>query len=136
WFGLASYGTSGRYNLYANNQTGGRMFNTLYFGNFDLYRHWLPEFPLTGVVHVESAYLQNGDTNNTLELGGDSGMRGFKVNAFTGDKSLLMNLENRFFIPAEILHLIYIGGVTFVDVGQAQPQGQAFRRQDFHADIG
>lgn len=136
WFGRASFGTVGRYALYASNQTGGRLNHTLYFTNLNLYRHWLPEFPLTGVAHFEAAHLQNSDVANPLALGGDTGLRGFKVNAFTGNKSILMNLENRFFYPNEVLRLAYLGGAVFLDAGQVQPQGAGFNRRDFHANIG
>src|SRR5205823_5558464 len=58
------------------------------------------------------------------------------VDAFTGNKSLLMNLENRFFYPYEILHLAYVGGAMFVDAGEAQPQDKGFTGRDVHADVG
>jgi hypothetical protein len=136
WFGLVSYGTSSRYRLYTEGQTGGRLFNTIYFANANYYRHLLDDFPMTGVIHLESAYLQNPDTNNVLSLGGDTGLRGFKVNSFTGNKSLLVNLENRIYLPQEILHLAYVGGAFFVDAGQVQPQGMGYNSKDFHADLG
>lgn len=136
WFGLASYGTTGRYMLYADGQTGGRLAHALYFLNLNYYRHLLPEFPLTGVAHLETAYAQNPDVGNPLSLGGDTGLRGFKVNAFTGNKSLLLNLENRFFIPYEVLRLAYLGGAVFFDAGQVQPQGMGFNGKDFHTNIG
>jgi len=136
WFGLVSYGTSSRYTLYSEGQTGGRLFNTIYFGNLNLYRHLLEEFPMTGVIHVESAYLQHPDTSNLLALGGNSGLRGFSNNSFTGNKSLLINVEDRFYYPNEVLHLAYVGGAVFVDAGQAQPQGLAFTKDDFHVNVG
>jgi hypothetical protein len=136
WFGLTSFGAQGRYSLYRTGQHGGRLLNNLYFMNISLYRHWLPEFPLTGVAHVEAAYLQNPDTDNVLSLGGDTGLRGFKVNAFTGNKGLLLNVENRFFFPYEVFRLAYLGGAVFFDAGQAQPAGMGFRTRDFHANIG
>src|SRR5439155_24490648 len=58
WFGLFSYGASGRYTLYSQDQTGGRLIHTIYFPNFNFYRHLIEAFPMTGVFHVESAYLQ------------------------------------------------------------------------------
>ncbi len=136
WFGLFSYGMSGRYTLYSDQQTGGRMFNTLYFLNFNYYQHLTQEFPMTGVVHAESAYLQHPDSDNVLSLGGNSGLRAFKNDSFTGNKSLLFNVENRFFYPKEVLHLVYVGGAVFADAGEVQPQGLGFTTKDFHANIG
>jgi outer membrane protein assembly factor BamA len=136
WFGLFSYGTSGRYNLYADDQVGGRLVNTLYFANANFYRHWPTAFPMTGVAHAEAAHLQNPDTSNLLSIGGSTGLRGFKVDAFTGNKTILVNLENRFYYPYEILHLAYLGGAMFCDAGQAQPQGTGFTMADFRANVG
>src|SRR5439155_7814222 len=53
WFGLFSYGTSSRFRLYTEGQTAGRLFNTIYFANFNYYRHLLEDFPMTGVIHME-----------------------------------------------------------------------------------
>ncbi len=137
WFGLMSYGTSSRYYLYSNGQSSGKLFNSIYFANFNYYRHLSDEFPMTAVVHAESAYLQNPDTQNVLSLGGNSGLRAFKINSYTGNKSVLLNIENRFFYPREVLHLVYLGGAVFADAGQVQPEGLGLRdRRDFHADVG
>lgn len=136
WFGLASYGMSSRYRLYTEGQTAGRLFNTIYFANFNYYRHLTDVFPMTGVVHLESAYLQNPDTSDVLALGGNSGLRGYPNNSFTGNKSLLVNVEDRFFASQEFLHVAYMGGAVFCDAGEIQPQGLAFDGKDLHADVG
>jgi outer membrane protein assembly factor BamA len=136
WFGLTSFGINGRYNHRSTGSNGGKPSNTLYFGNFNWYRHMLPEFPLTTVLHLESGYVQNPDAANLLELGGDTGLRGFKAESFTGNKSFLANIEERFFIPYEVFHLAYLGGAVFFDAGQVQPPGQGFNRKDIRANIG
>jgi hypothetical protein len=136
WFGLAAYGTSSRYALYSEGQNGGTLFNTLYFVNLNLYRRLMKDFPMTGVFHAESAYMQNGDADNVLSIGGDAGLRGFKNDLQTGNKSWLVNLENRFFFPKELFHLVYLGGAAFVDAGQVQPEGFGFRTQDIKANVG
>lgn len=135
-FGLVSYGTTSRYYLYDTGQAGGKLFNTLYFANFNYYRHLMDEFPMTGVIHLESAYLQNPATDDVLTLGGNSGLRGFANNSFTGNKSLLFNMEDRFYYPREFLHLAYMGGAVFVDAGEVQQQSRGFDQKDVHADIG
>lgn len=133
---LTSYGMTGRYNTYAPGQTGGTLNNTLYFFNFNHYRHIPTEFPFTGVFHVESAYAQNIDTENQLILGGTNGLRGFKANSFTGNKTVLVNLEGRAFYPHEVLHLAYLGGAFFVDAGQSQPSGRPYNSKDIRASVG
>lgn len=135
-FGLFSYGTSSRYTMYQSNQTGGRLFNTIYYANVNAYRFLMRDVPLTGVFHAESAYVQNPDSDNLLSIGGNAGLRGFKNDMQTGNKSVLMNLEGRFFYPKEIFHLAYVGGAAFIDAGEVQPQGQGFKGKDFHANVG
>jgi outer membrane protein assembly factor BamA len=136
-FALASYGTTGRYTINAANHQGeSKLSNTLYFVNANYYKHLPTEFPFTAVVHGESGYVQNMNLDNQLELGGDTGLRGFKSTAFTGNKTILMNLEGRAYYPHEILHLAYLGGACFVDAGQAQPEGSPFTEKDMHASVG
>ncbi len=135
-FSLASYGMTARYNTYAPGQKGGTLNNALYFANFNHYKHIPTEFPFTGVAHVESAYAQNIDSENQLMLGGANGLRGFKADSFTGNKSILVNLEGRAFYPHELLHLAYLGGAFFVDAGQVQPSGRPYTSKDIHASIG
>lgn len=135
-FALGSFGIAGRYSAYADNQTGGRLNNTLYFLNANYYTHLPTEFPATFVMHAESAYAQNIDAENQLQLGGDTGLRGFKVRSFTGNKSTLVNLEGRAYYPHELLHVAYLGGACFVDTGQVQPQGSPYSVRDVHASVG
>jgi len=136
WFGTSSIGSLGRYYLYEQGQPGGQLTNTLYFGNLNFYRHVVHVVPMTGVIHLESAYVQNADTQNQLELGGDTGLRGYKNRAFTGNKSMLMNVEGRVFHPKEFFHLFFLGAAAFLDVGQVQPRGQEMAWKELQANIG
>jgi len=135
-FALFEYGLAGRYQVDTDAPTPHQLAHTLYFASMNFYRQGKGKWPLTHVWHAESAYIQNPDSANLLEVGGNTGLRGFKNQSFTGNKTLLMNWESRLFYPEEILRLIYLGGAVFADMGQAQTQGQAFRRQDFHANVG
>jgi hemolysin activation/secretion protein len=85
---------------------------------------------------MESAYVRQMDRENQLELGGDTGLRGFKATSFTGNKSVLVNVEGRAYYPHEVLHLAYIGGAMFVDAGQVQPPNQSFTTKDARASVG
>jgi hypothetical protein len=135
-FGLVSYGLAGRYVLNDAPGVGHRFDNMLYFATFNGYRHGLTPWPLTHVVHAETAWLQNADTQNLLQLGGDTGLRAFKIQSFTGNKSMLLNYESRLFYPDEVFRLAYLGGAIFAEGGQVQPQGDPFNRNDFRADVG
>jgi outer membrane protein assembly factor BamA len=135
-FVLTSFGVVGRYATYEADQTGGRVNNTLYFLNGNYYNHLPTEFPFTFVVHGETAYAQNIDQENQLQLGGDTGLRGFEVRSFTGNKSSLVNVEGRAFYPHELLHIAYMGGAAFIDAGEVQPQGLPYSFKDVHANVG
>jgi hemolysin activation/secretion protein len=126
----------GRYYTYGSSIERGKPNNTLYFVNANYYKHLPTEFPFTAVFHMESAYAQKMDAENRLELGGDTGLRGFKAISFTGNKSTLVNMEGRAYYPHEILHLAYLGGACFVEAGQVQHPGSPYSFNEIHASIG
>lgn len=135
-FQLFSYGINGRYTMPPNQVHGGRMRDTLYYATGNAYVSGGKEWPRVHTFHAEGAWQQNPDISNEIELGGNTGLRGFKNRSFTGNKSILMNWESRVFYPDEVLRVVYLGGAIFADMGQAQPEGQGFRYQDFHANVG
>ena len=58
------------------------------------------------------------DSSRQLQLGADSGLRGYPARAFTGEKLILMNLEDRqFWGSVSMGPKIAIGTVVFVDAG-------------------
>jgi outer membrane protein assembly factor BamA len=135
-FGLVNFGVIGKYNYYSESQPGGRLTDSIYFWNTTYYRHLHEELPFLGILNFEAAYLQNSENNDFLELGGDRGLRGYKNRAFTGNKSLLANVEGRFFYPYEIFHLAYLGGAVFADAGQVRPENRTFTGRDIHVNVG
>jgi outer membrane protein assembly factor BamA len=61
----------------------------------------------------------NLDPDHQLLLGGDNGLRGYPLRYALGDKSILLTVEERFFLNRELVHLFRIGGAVFADVGKA-----------------
>lgn len=60
------------------------------------------------------------DETRQFKLGGDSGLRGYPARQFTGEKLVLMNLEDRQFWGKSRFGLpIDLGTVVFVDAGNA-----------------
>lgn len=110
--------------------------NAILFGNINLFwkTRWL--IPQTWVAHCEAAAARSLDGEKQVILGGNSGLRGYRNNSFTGSKSLLLNLEDRIFYEPEILHLFHLGGVLFLDTGAVLPESGAFRFNQFKSDIG
>lgn len=54
---------------------------------------------------------------------GVTGLRGYRVHAFSGDRSLVVNLEQRLYLGREVLQLFSPGVVVFVDAGNATRGG-------------
>ncbi|MBI4056915.1 MAG: hypothetical protein HY399_05130 [Elusimicrobia bacterium] len=110
--------------------------NALYFGSLNVYWKLPTVFPQTWVWHVEGAYGKHLDGENQLILGGDNGLRGYKVLSFTGNKSILMNVEGRIFHPKEVLALTYVGAAVFFDAGTVASPGQPLLWKDIKSDVG
>ena len=90
----------------------------------------------TLVAHVEAAQAHRLDLENQLVLGGSTGLRGYKNDSFTGGRSILANLEDRFFFDGEYFHLARFGGALFVETGSVVPEGDNFSTARFHSDVG
>lgn len=73
--------------------------------------------------------------NSPLTMGGDVGLRGYEASSFTGNKSLLLNLEYRHRLPT-IWSKVAIGQAFFVDSGFAWKQGEAMEFKDLKANVG
>jgi len=56
---------------------------------------------------------------DTLLLGGDNGLRGFPLRYLSGDRRVLLTLEERFYTDPYWFQLFRVGGAAFLDVGRA-----------------
>ncbi|MDE2491666.1 MAG: hypothetical protein KGM24_12535, partial [Elusimicrobia bacterium] len=90
----------------------------------------------TLVAHVEAAQGRRLDRENQIVLGGSSGLRGYKNDSFVGGRSVLANLEDRFFVPGEYFHLARFGGAVFAESGCVVPEGSGFSPARFKSDVG
>ncbi|TGD71607.1 hypothetical protein E4634_18385 [Mangrovimicrobium sediminis] len=64
--------------------------------------------------------LTNGLTDDRqVLLGGDNGMRGYERNYQVGDRSFVINLEERYYSDWHPFRLFRLGGALFLDVGRA-----------------
>ncbi len=91
----------------------------------------------TVAFNVEFAYNDNPEVATPFILGGDTGLRGYPAREFSGNKKFLLNLENRFFPPINILTVAF-GGVLFLDAGTVWKEGEAidFSELNFSAGFG
>ena len=59
------------------------------------------------------------DTPAPLQLGGDTGLRGYPLSFQSGERRLLLTAEERVFSDWYPFRLFRVGGAAFVDVGRA-----------------
>jgi hypothetical protein len=78
----------------------------------------------------------NLDPEVQLRLGAESGLRGYPVRQFNGNRSLLLSFEGRWFVADDVLRLVSIGVAGFVDSGFAWPEGAKVALQDLRSDVG
>jgi len=71
------------------------------------------------VMSLSGSAAANLDPDHQILLGGDNGLRGYPLRYALGDRSILLTLEQRFFLDREFLHVMRLGGAVFVDVGRA-----------------
>lgn len=99
-------------------------------GNTFLGRH-------TIAASLRFDYAEELDLDKEFLTGGDNALRGYDARSFTGDKRLILNLEDRIHLVEDAFKLISIGAVAFIDAG-----GSTFDSlgnlitNDFYSDIG
>ncbi|MBT8090353.1 MAG: BamA/TamA family outer membrane protein [Gammaproteobacteria bacterium] len=58
------------------------------------------------------------DLDDPVQLGGDSGLRGYPLRYQSGDSKLLLTIEQRYFTDWYPFRLVRIGGAVFADAGR------------------
>lgn len=59
------------------------------------------------------------DLDNPVQIGGDTGLRGYPLRYQSGDSKMLLSLEQRYFTDWYPFRFMRIGGAIFVDAGRA-----------------
>jgi outer membrane protein assembly factor BamA len=67
---------------------------------------------------LEGAYGHALDLDHPLLLGGDNGLRGYPLRYQSGDRRVLITLEQRYFSDWYPLRLFRVGAAAFIDVGR------------------
>jgi hypothetical protein len=89
----------------------------------------------TLVARVVSLNGLNWSPDRQLFLGSSSGLRGYNNFDLTGQKRLVYNIEDRFYLPGEVW-IFRPGAALFVDGGSIWQEGGVFRNQQFHTSAG
>jgi outer membrane translocation and assembly module TamA len=102
----------------------------------DFVHQWASAHPQTFVSRLH--YRQGWDLDDDVQFfaDGSTGLRGYRLYAFEGDRSVVLNLEHRVFLGRELFHLISPGVGFFADIGTAVPEGEPFRFSGLKKDIG
>ena len=80
-------------------------------------RQWM----VFGRLRVD--YTEGLTGERQLTLGGDNGLRGYDLNYQVGDRSMVFNLEQRYYSDWHPFRLVHVGLAAFIDVGRAWFEG-------------
>ena len=67
---------------------------------------------------LEGSWGNNLDLDNLVDLGGDTGLRGYPLRYQTGDSKFLATAEQRYFTDWYPFRLFRVGGAIFADIGR------------------
>ena len=76
------------------------------------------------------------DPEVQLRLGAESGLRGYPVRQFVGTRTLLLSVEERWFVADDVGQLVSVGLAAFVDSGFAWPDGRGVHLGDLRTAVG
>ena len=97
--------------------------NERYEVNLKYYNRRLPRQTL--VYNLRFDWGDELESDNRIELGSQNGLRAFEETEAVGDRSWVMNLEDRFFFIDELWNLVSVGGVACFDAGTAWEKGES-----------
>ncbi|HMC22226.1 MAG TPA: BamA/TamA family outer membrane protein, partial [Thermoanaerobaculia bacterium] len=93
------------------------------------------DYPQTLVGRVAISSGWRLDPEMQFFADGLTGLRGYRAHTFEGSRSIVMNLEERFYLGHEVLQLASPGVVAFVDAGNATDGGLT-SLLNLKADVG
>jgi hemolysin activation/secretion protein len=70
------------------------------------------------LVSLQTVFSNRLDAENQVMLGGDSNLRGYPLRYQTGEQSVLLNIEQRFYTDWYPFRLIRMGYAFFLDAGR------------------
>ena len=69
-------------------------------------------------VTLDASWGEDLDLDNRVDLGGDTGLRGYPLRYQTGDSRILLTAEQRYFSDWYPFRLFRVGGALFADIGR------------------
>jgi hypothetical protein len=95
--------------------------NVVGYGSIRYFKRW-SKWQGTS-ISLSGTIARNLDKDTQILIGGDNGLRGYPLRFESGDRSVLMTVEQRFYGEREYAHLLRLGGAVFVDIGGAWYHG-------------
>jgi hypothetical protein len=93
-------------------------------------------FPRQTIAASLSATLtKDVDAPFQISLGEDEGLRGYTFKSFTGQNSVLFNVENRIFTPLDF-RIFAVGLAGFLDAGYVWYSDETLHFKDFGVSVG
>lgn len=86
---------------------------------FNLSYHWMNFSRGQFFISANETLGSNLFADTPLELGGDTGLRGYPARFMAGDHSRLLTIEQRYFGETEWFSLFHLGAAVFYDQGKA-----------------
>jgi hemolysin activation/secretion protein len=77
------------------------------------------ELGFTLFASLKGQMVRNPDAPNSLQLGGDEDLRGYPLRYQSGDKTLVLRIEERMYTDLNVFRLIRVGAAAFYDGGRA-----------------
>ena len=88
------------------------------------------------LAKIELRHGHELDPEVQVRLGAESGLRGYPVRQFNGNRAALASIEGRWFLADDVADLVSVGVAAFFDSGYAWPDGEPMRLADFRSDVG
>jgi len=104
-------------------------------GAQELFGNYVGKHTLAGQLSMDLG--ERLDKDREFLLGADDGLRGYKINTFTGDYRLIGNVEDRMHFVEDIYQLFSLGAAVFADFGGTSQKGYGdLIKNNFFADVG
>ena len=84
----------------------------------------------------EGTFGINLPVDKQLLLGGENGLRGYSVRQFSGNRKVILTLENRRVLLYDWLNLVNLGWAVFADTGGVWKEHQKMSHKNFRSDVG
>jgi hemolysin activation/secretion protein len=89
----------------------------------------------TIAANLSATLTKDVDAPFQISLGEDEGLRGYTFKSFTGQNSVLFNVENRIFTPIDF-RIFAVGLAGFLDAGYVWYSDETLHFKDFGVSVG